>query len=202
MAAVFPLLAIAATFGPVVVAAVGVGRRVRALLDSAGWGFSIAASTLVGQSLGRGDEATAAAYGREITRLSLVVYVTTATVVVLFARPVAAVFVGSDGLSVATAFVRVAAVSALPLGIDGSVTGTLRGAGDTRVPFVSTLVGLYLVALPVAWVGTVTALGVTGLLLALVAETLVPMAVNVARFRAGTWKTISRTYRPEQADPE
>jgi Na+-driven multidrug efflux pump len=201
-AVVFPLLAIAATFGPLVVAAVGVGRQVRALLDSFGWGFSIAASTLVGQSLGRGDEATAAAYGREITKLSVVVYVAAAAVVVLFARPIASVFVGDSGLAVATAFVGVAAVSVIPLGIDGSVTGTLRGAGDTRVPFVATIVGLYLVALPVAWLGTVTALGVTGLLVALVAETLVPMVVNVVRFRAGTWKAVSRTYRPERADPE
>jgi putative MATE family efflux protein len=201
-AVVFPLLAIAATFGPVVVAAVGVGRQVRALLDSFGWGFSIATSTLVGQSLGRGDETVAAAYGREITKLSLVVYVTTAAAVALFARPIATVFVDGDGLAVATAFVRVAAISAIPLGVDGSVTGTLRGAGDTRVPFVATLVGLYAVALPFAWLGSVTALGVGGLLVALVAETLVPMAVNVARFRTGTWKAVSRTYRPERADPE
>ena len=201
-AVVFPLLAIAATFGPLVIAAVGVGRQVRALLDSFGWGFSIAASTLVGQSLGRGDEANAAAYGREITKLSVVVYVTAAAIVALFARPVATVFVGGDGLAVTTAFVRVAAVSVVPLGIDGSVTGTLRGAGDTRVPFVATIVGLYLVALPVAWLGTVTTLGVVSLLVALVAETLVPMAVNVVRFRAGTWKAVSRTYRPDRADPE
>ncbi|WP_318570234.1 MATE family efflux transporter [Salinigranum marinum] len=201
-AAVFPLLAIAATFGPLVVAAVGVARQVRALLDSFGWGFSIATSTLVGQSLGRGEEATAAAYGWEITKLSVVVYVSTAAVVAVFARPVAAVFVGSEGLSVATSFVRVAVVSAVPLGVDGTVTGTLRGAGDTNVPLVATLAGLYLVALPVAWLGSVTALGVAGLLLALVAETLVPMVVNVARFRAGTWKAISRTYRPQRAEPE
>jgi putative MATE family efflux protein len=201
-AAVFPLLAIAAAFGPLVVAAVGVARQVRALLDSFGWGFSIATSTLVGQSLGRGDEATAAAYGWEITKLSVVVYASTAAVVAVFARPVAAVFVGSEGLSVTTSFVRVAVVSAVPLGVDGSVTGTLRGAGDTNVPLVATLAGLYLVALPVAWLGSVTALGVAGLLLALVAETLVPMVVNVARFRAGTWKAISRTYRPERTEPE
>jgi Na+-driven multidrug efflux pump len=197
-AVVFPLLAIAATFGPLVVAAVGVARQVRALLDSFGWGFSIAASTLVGQALGRGDESTAAAYGWEITKLSLLVYVSTALLVVGFARPIAAVFADAEGLATTTRFVRIAAVSVVALGVDGSVTGTLRGAGDTRLPFVATLAGLYLVALPLAWVGTVTALGVAGLLAALVAETLVPMVVNVWRFRAGTWKAVSRSYRPDR----
>jgi hypothetical protein len=154
---VFPLLAIAATFGPIAVAAVGVGRQVRALLNSFTWGFSIASSTLVGQALGRGDEPIAEAYGREITRLSAVVYVLVVAVVVAAARPIASVFVdGPADVDLATAFVRVAALSVLPLGVDGSVTGALRGAGDTRVPFVATMLGLYVVALPVAWLGTVT----------------------------------------------
>jgi Na+-driven multidrug efflux pump len=99
-----------------------------------------------------------------------------------------------------TRFVRVAAVSVVALGVDGSVTGTLRGAGDTRVPFVATLAGLYLVALPLAWAGTVTVWGVFGLMAALVAETLVPMAVNYGRFRAGTWKAVSRGYRPDRGE--
>jgi putative MATE family efflux protein len=197
-AVVFPLLAIAATFGPLVVAAVGVARQVRSLVASFTWGFSIAASTLAGQALGRGDESTAAAYGREITKFSVVVYVPAALLVVVFARPIAAVFTDSGGLAVTTQFVRVAAVSVVALGVDGSVTGVLRGAGDTRLPFVATLAGLYLVALPLAWLGTVTALGVVALLAALVAETLVPMVVNVWRFRAGTWKTVSREYRPDR----
>ncbi|WP_142859358.1 MATE family efflux transporter [Salinigranum halophilum] len=199
-AVVFPLLALAAVFGPLVVAAIGVARQVRALLDSFGWGFSIATSTLVGQSLGRGDEATAAAYGWEITKLSCLVYVSVAVLVLGFAEPIARVFVDGEGVATTTRFVRVAAVSVVALGIDGSVTGTLRGAGDTRVPFLATLGGLYLVALPLAWLGTVTAWGVLGLMAALVAETFVPMVVNYARFRAGTWKAVSRGYRPDQGE--
>ena len=198
---VFPLLAIAATFGPVAVAAVGVGRQVRALLNSFTWGFSIASSTLVGQALGRGDEPIAEAYGREITQLSVVLYVLVAVVVFALARPVASVFVDAPAdVDLATAFVRVAAVSVLPLGIDGSVTGALRGAGDTRVPFVATMLGLYVFALPLAWLGTVTALGVLALQAALLVETVVPMAVNVLRFRSDRWKVVSRSYRPSADD--
>lgn len=201
--AVFPLLAIAATFGSVVLAAVGVARQVRQLLGSLNWGFSIAASTLVGQALGAADEPLAVAYGREITKLSLAVYVIGAALVVVFAEPIAGVFV-DDRTGTAALFVAVAALSAIPLGVDGSVTGALRGAGDTRVPFLATLAGLYLVTLPVAWLGTVTALGATALLVALVAETGVPVLVNVARFRSGAWLNVSRAYRPggEDVDAE
>jgi len=194
--AVFPLLAVAATFGSAVLAAIGVARQIRALMDSFTWGFSIAASTLVGQALGAAEETAALAYGREITQLSMLVYALSAAVVVALANPIAALF--ADGPTVATTatFVRVAAISAVGLGVDGSVTGVLRGAGDTRVPFLATLSGLYLVAVPVAYLGTVTALGASALLVALLAETTVPMAANVVRFRAGTWLSISRAYRP------
>ncbi|WP_277555666.1 MATE family efflux transporter [Halobaculum limi] len=199
---VFPLLAIAATFGPVAVAAVGVGRQVRALLGSFSWGFSIAASTLVGQELGKGAEAEAEAFGSQITRLSAVVYVVAAAVVVAFADPIASVFVDDPAnLALSAQFVAVAGVSVVASGIDGSITGVLRGAGDTRVPFVATLAGAYLAAVPVAYLGTVVpVLGVSGLLIALVAETAVPMVVNARRFRSNRWKAVSRAYRPSADD--
>ena len=202
--AVFPLLWVAGSFGSAVLAAVGVGRQVRDLLNAFAWGFSIAASTLGGQALGAAEEGLAALYGREIIKLSLVVYLCAAAVVLVAARPIAAVFVDRD-IGVTAAFVRIAALSVVPLGIDGSATGALRGAGDTRVPFLATLAGLYLVALPVAVLGTVTSLGVLALQAALLAETGVPMVVNLLRFRTGAWKAVSREFRPEQeadTDPD
>jgi len=199
---VFPLLAIAATFGPVAVAAIGVGRQVRALLGSFSWGFSIAASTLVGQELGAGAEGEAEAYGWGIVRLSALVYVIAAAVVVAFGDPIAGIFVDDPvNRELSAQFVRVAAASVVALGIDGSITGALRGAGDTRIPFLAALAGLYLVAVPLAWLGTVVpTLGVGGLLLALLAETAVPMVVNLRRFRSNRWKAISRDYRPSAGD--
>jgi putative MATE family efflux protein len=199
---IFPLLAIAATFGPVVLAAVGVARQVRQLLNSFSWGFSIAASTLVGQALGAAEEARAVAYGRDITKLSVVCYLLSAAFVAALASPIASVFVGPDEVAQTALFVGVAAVSAVPLGVDGSVTGTLRGAGDTRVPFLATLAGLYAVALPVAWLGTVTVLGVVGLYLALLAETLVPMVVNLWRFETETWLAVGRDLRPAEGQSD
>ncbi|XVH32327.1 MATE family efflux transporter [Haloferacaceae archaeon DSL9] len=197
----FPLLAIAATFGDVVVAAYEVGRRVRQLVNSFSWGFSIASSTLVGQRLGAGEETEAEAYGREIISLSLVAYVAVAALVILLAEPIARVFVDEpDAVSLARTFVQVAAVSVVFLGVDGSATGALRGAGDTSVPFYASLLGLYVFALPIAWVGTITALGVAALYLALVVETLVPALVNVRRFRTDKWKAVSRSYRPSPGD--
>lgn len=199
--AVFPLLAIAGAFGTVVVAALEIGRRVRALIDSLSWGFSIASSTLVGQHLGRSDEAEAGAYGRDIIRLSLLAYLLLAAFVIVLAEPIAGVFTDdSRTIEAATTFVRIGAISVIGLGIDGSATGALRGAGDTRWPFVATIVGTYLLALPIAYAGIVTAVGVIGLYVAMIAETVVPAALDYYRFDTGRWKAVSRTYRPTRGD--
>ncbi len=198
---VFPLLAVAASFGSAAVAAYGVGRRVRGLINSFSWGFSIAASTLVGQRLGAGDEAGAAAYGREIIQLSAVVYLLVAAAVVLAREPIAGVFADSAAaVELGAIFVGLAAVSVIPMGINGSATGTLRGAGDTRWPFAASLLGLYAFALPLAALGTVTPLGIVGLYLAMLVETIVPAGLNLHRFRSNRWRAISRAYRPSNAD--
>ncbi|QCW03145.1 MATE family efflux transporter [Natrinema pallidum] len=196
-AIVFPLLWIAASFGPVVVTALEVGRRVRALINSVNWGLSLASSSLVGQHLGAGEETEAGAYGAGIIRLSAVIYTAVTVLVVLFARPIAGLFV-TDPAAVAQAavFVAVGALSSIGYGIDGAAAGALLGAGDTRWPFVASLLGRYAFALPAAALGLVTPLGIGGLYLALFLETAVPGGINYWLFRSGRWKAVSRRYRP------
>ena len=198
---VFPLLWIASSFGSVTVAALEVGRRVRALLGSFSWGFSIAASTLVGQRLGAGEETLAAEYGRDVIRLSALTYVLASALVAVAATPIARVYVDDPAAVTATAaFVLVAALSAIPLGIDGSITGSLRGAGDTQWPFYASMAGLYVFALPAALLGLVTPVGVGGLYAALIFEKLVPAGLNGYRFRSNRWQAVSRQYRPSASD--
>jgi putative MATE family efflux protein len=185
----FPLLGIVAVFGPVVVAAFEIGRRVRNLMNAMTWGFSIAASSLVGRHLGAGDLAEAEATGTDILRLSAVSYLLLATLVILFARPVAGVFVRDpEALDAATTFVRVGAVAAVGLGLDGSATGILRGGGDTAWTFYATMAGMYLLALPLAYASIATGLGIVALYLGLVLETTVPAGIMLKRYTQGVWK--------------
>lgn len=197
---VFPFLWVAAVFGPVVVTALEVGRRVRGLINSVNWGLSLASSSLVGNHLGQGDEAEAAAYGAAIIRLTLVVFVSVAAVTIVFATPIARIFVsGPQEVAQTATFIAVGAISAIGFGLDGAASGALVGAGDTRLPFVAAVIGKYVVALPIAMLGVLTPLGVIALYLALLLETFVPGGINYFLFRSGRWKVVSRRYRP---DPE
>lgn len=198
---VFPFLAIAAVFGTIVVAAFEVSRQVRHLANSLNWGFSIASSSLVGQHLGRGDEREAAAFGWDILRLSVVSYIMFVAVLIIFARPIAGVFVSDPAsLDQSVGFVVVGAISAIGLGIDGAAHGVLRAGGDTLWPFYGRLVGLYGCAIPIAYLGVGTAVGIYMLYAALLLETFVPAIVNFYRLRTNKWQAISRQYRPQSTE--
>lgn len=197
-AAVFPLMAIVAFFGPVVVAAYVVGRRMTTLLNAPTWGFGLASSSLVGQELGRGNEAEAERYSKDTLRFALVIFLIFSIIVLVFARPIADVFADEpQAIDLTTTFVRISAISAIGRGIDGVSTGSLRASGDTRWPLYGKLVGLYLFAIPITYAATMFPLGLPILYVSLLSESWVPAAVSFYRLRTGKWKAISRGYRPD-----
>lgn len=199
--AAFPLFALMAAFGPLVVAAFEVGRRMRRLMRSTANGFGMAASSLVGQELGRGDELAAEEYASDLIRFSAVIYVAVAAVVVALARPLAHVFTDDpEAIRATVPFIRVAAVSFVAMGVDYSFTGILKAAGDNRWSMYSRLVSQYLVLIPLTFLGTVTPLGVTAVFAGMFLEPVSSGVITGRRVVSGTWKRVSRAHRPEAVD--
>lgn len=199
-AAEFPMLAILDVFGRDVVAAFVITRRIWGIMNTPGWGFGLASSSLVGQELGTGDEAEAERYGREIVRFAVATYLVSAAIVFAFADPIVGLFVddpGDPAIPIAVRFVYAACIAIVLKGVAGGAAGVLDASGDTTVPFVSQFLGMFCVAIPLAYLGATTPLGLWGVYLAFLAETTIPAAINYWRFASGTWKTVSRGYRPE-----
>ena len=197
-----PMFGILDLFGQEIVSAFVIARRIWGIMNTPGWGFGLASASLVGQELGTGDEATAEAYGREIIRFSVAVYLVAAALVALLAEPIVLLFVddpAETAIGVAVALVYAACIAVILQGVSGGAAGPLDASGDTRWPFVSQAVGMFGVSLPIAYLGATTPLGLYGLYLAFVAETSVPAALNYYRFTTGKWKAVSRDYRPETA---
>jgi putative MATE family efflux protein len=202
----FPFLFILGVLGTSELAAYAIGRRVVLLALMPAWGYATAASTLVGQAVGGGDEREAAAYGWQTARIALATQLLIAVGIVVAARPIALAF-GTDSVDLTVTFVRVFALTVASFSLSRTMRGALRGAGDTRWPFYGTVVGAYLVRLPIATlalpagfavvVGSVSVapglgLGTTAVYAALVADFTVKAAVNTARFASGRWKGVAR----------
>lgn len=193
-----PLYLILSGFGQTVVAAYTVARRIRSQMNLPAPGFSTAASSLVGQALGGGQETEASLFGREVLVLAVAVSSLVAGMMVLFPRPLAQVFSTNAGLlAQSDPFVQVAGISLVGKGIDRTSTGVLKAAGDTKWPMYGQYLGIYGFMIPIAYLGLVTPLGYVGLYGAMLVETWVPAAITTYRYRMGTWREVSRTYRPE-----
>ncbi|RJT05343.1 MATE family efflux transporter [Halococcus sp. IIIV-5B] len=195
----FPMLAIVGLFGTEVVAAYVIARRIWGLMNTPGWGFGLASSSLVGQELGQNHEETAEAYGFEIVRFAVGVYLLSAAVVFVLSEPIVRAFVDnptSPAIPLAVSMVSAACIAIVFQGVTGGAAGPLDASGDTRWPFASQAVGTFFVAIPLAYLGATTPLGVWGIYLSFAAETTVPAALNYYRLATGEWKRVSRSYRP------
>lgn len=185
-----PLLAILATFGTGAVAAFEIGRRVLELVQTPMWGLEFSASVLVGQHLGDGEFDLATDYAWDITVLSLAILTPIFVVVGVIPGQLGRLFVQDpETLSLATFFIRVYALAGIGYTLDEALSGVLTGAGDTRWPFYGTLLGLYGVMLPIAYVGgIVLELGLVAIAVAFLAEFFVPALVNFYRVQFTTWQ--------------
>ncbi|WP_135303414.1 MATE family efflux transporter [Haloarcula amylovorans] len=204
----FPFLFVLGVLGTPTLAAYAIGRRVMLLALMPAWGYSTAASTLVGQHLGAGEESSAADYGWQTLRVALAVQLTVAAALVVFARPVVSLF-GTEFPGLATQFVRVFGLGVAGFSVSRTMRGSLRGAGDTRWPLYGTILGDYCFRLPVAafalpttfavtipFVGVSVApglgLGLPAIFVALVGNYYVKAAVNTGRFWTGKWRDVAR----------
>ena len=168
-----------------------------------GFGFSVAATTLVGQSLGAGNPRRAILGSQLATRSALLWMTIMGVVFFFFGDVILRLFtddpqllhLGGDAMK-AIAFSQPALALAFVLG------GSLRGAGDVRFPMVVTTVAVWLVRLPTgAFLGLQTVyipftswslpgfgFGLPGIYIALAIEASFRAVLMYRRFQGGKWQ--------------
>src|SRR5262249_14402967 len=108
-----------------------------------GFGFSIAASTLVGQHLGSGHPERAAASGWRAMVLAIGSMSVLSVIIVSFARPIARLIIHDPAVvRLTVAFINSVGAAQPLMAIEWALGGALRGAGDTRFPLITTFTGL------------------------------------------------------------
>ena len=180
-----------ALYGTAPYAAYGIGVSILAFSFVVGFGFSIAASTLVGQHLGARNPAEATRAGWRATGLSVGSMVTFGLVIVLAAEPIAAFMIDDpEVVRLTVVFIYMLGGVQPLMAIEFTLGGALRGAGDTRFPLISILSGLIgtrlVLAGTFAWMG----FSVEWVFGALMAHYLVTSTMLTLRFRSGRWKGV------------
>jgi putative MATE family efflux protein len=178
-------------FGTEALAAHQIGFRIQMFAFMPGFGFAIAATALVGQNLGARRPADAERRAWEAAKWSVGVMGAIALAIYVFAEGIATLFIRDPevvGLSVT--WIRIHALSIPAVGVFFAIDGSLRGAGDTRFPLLTSASGMYGVRLPLAFVlGFVARWGIVGVWIPLVIEYWYRSAVITTYFRRGRWKS-------------
>lgn len=176
--------------GTTIAAAQQVAQQVTFFSMMPGFGFSMAATALVGQSLGANNPERASRASWFAAR-SCLGWMGTMGIVFFFGGPWIMRLFSDDPEIIrqgATAL-KVVALAQPGQAFGMVLAGSLRGAGDTRYPMFTTAAAMWLVRLPLAWLfGIVLGFGIGGVYLGWVIDTLVLAGLNWARYRTGGWK--------------
>lgn len=180
-----------AAIGTAELAAHHLSITVESLSYMPGFAFGVAATTLVGQSLGARDPEAAMADGK--LSIMMATLVMSAIGVLLYAlAPVLIALLTPDEAvrAIGMQLIRICAFEQPFMALSMVSAAALRGAGDTRVPFLASLIGMWGVRLTLAWLFIVQlGWGVSGAWYAMVLDVAVRGILLWARFLRGRWVT-------------
>jgi putative MATE family efflux protein len=177
-------------YGTEAFAAYNVGVNMLNAAMVVGSGFSIAGATLVGQHLGAGDIEGAARSGWRACSMAVGAMSLIGFLIVINAPSLARFFLGSDEIAVlrTTEFTYIMGAMLPLLGVDMAIGGSLRGAGDTRFPLITSFLGLIGVRCALAATFAAFHLPVIWVYSSIIGDYMLKGSMLIWRFKSGHWK--------------
>ncbi|MCA9374376.1 MATE family efflux transporter [Candidatus Peregrinibacteria bacterium] len=188
-----------ASFGTVVVASYGIGGRILSFIIIPAVGLAMATSTLVGQNIGAGKIDRAAKISKTSSLISFALLSAVGVLVFLFAEPLTAAFIPDDTevIQSGSQFVKIMALTFGFIGIQQTINGTLMGSGNTKMSMILSLITLFIVQFPFAYIlSKHTTLGFEGIYWAFPITNIIMAIGTVIWFSKGSWKKKNITEDP------
>lgn len=180
--------AIVAQYGTTAYAAYGIGISLVSFSVVIGFGFGLAAATLVGQQLGAGNPELAIQAGWRGMRLALAAMVLFSVLMVLYAEDLASFMISDpEAIHLTSVFIYFIAVCQPLMAIEISLAGALRGAGDTRFPLLATIGGMVFGRLLPALIYLKLDLSIYWILSVMVSDYAIKAALLLHRYRSHRW---------------
>ena len=178
--------------GTVELAAYHITTNIEAIGYMPANGFQAAASALTGQKLGAGDPEAAQRLGRKTIVYALVLLTVIGGLLYLGRYFMASLFSSDAAVISVTAQLLILCALVEPLNAIVIVTvGALNGAGDTRMPFLFSLLTMWAVRIVFSnLLGFTLGLGVMGVYASMLLDLAVRSVLLLYRFHGGRWKQI------------
>lgn len=154
--------------------------------------FGIAASTLVGKSLGQERVDRANTFIKETNRLALIASAFFGLLFFFLGPNIVGLY--TDDLSIINSSTNIMKVIALIQPFQASafaISGGLRGAGDTVSTLIVTIIGVFIIRLSVAYILiNIIELGIVGAWIAMLSDQIIRWIGITLRYKTGKWKHI------------
>lgn len=176
--------------GTIGFAAHQIGLNISGLSFAPSMAFGVAATTLVGQSLGAKDPGKAEQYARFIGRAAMVTASFIGLIFILFSYPLARLYTKDLVVAgMAGTVLKILAFAQPGQASQLALAGALRGAGDTIYPLYASILGIWVFRVGVTYLFVnIGGWGLIGAWTALVMDQYVRSIVIHLRFRSGRWK--------------
>lgn len=183
---------IVAELGTVSFAAHQVCLSITQLVSNVVNGFSAAASSFTGRHLGAKKPDLAEEYCRQINRMGLLMSISIGSLFLLAGYPIARIYTSDHAvISQVVMVLQIAILIIIPQNYLSIISGCLRGAGDTRWPLVSAIIGMVVARVFLATLFvTVFHWGLAGAWFAAVSDQSIRSVFIYYRFKTGKWKRI------------
>jgi len=177
-------------FGTVAGAAYQIGLQAEGISYMPSAGFGIAATALVGRSLGARNLPLAERYIKQIVRWGVTLSVVATAILVLAPRALMGILTNDQAvIAMGAQYLLLMGFSQIPQQISMTLGGSLRGAGDTVTAMVAAGVGIWGCRIPLAFLLSRTSLGIAGVWWAINIDQWVRVVIVVWRYFQGKWKT-------------
>mgnify|MGYP001764241420 CR=1 FL=1 len=178
--------------GTVTYAAHQVALNITSLSFTTGQGFAMSATSLVGRSLGAKKPDMAEMLANAAHKLAMMVSGCVAIILFFFGKQVA--FLYSNDIAVLTQAaiaLRIIALVQPSQSTQFVLAGALRGAGDTKWPLYSTLVGVWGFRVVLSYIFVrVLGYGLVGAWVAMAVDQFARSSIILYRFRSNKWKHV------------
>jgi putative MATE family efflux protein len=185
-------IGIVSSLGTASMAAHQITNSIESFAFMPAWGLAIAASTLVGQSLGarRVDIAELATKRSAIFGVGAMIAM--GALFVIFAPQMAGAFgAQADVLALASVAVALSALELPSLAFYMIYSGALRGAGDTRSPMIVSLIGSIVLRVSLVWLLAIgLGMGLAGVWIGTAMDWLGRAVLVYLLYRRGRWKQL------------
>lgn len=117
-----------------------------------GWGFAVAATTLVGQQIGAQNYKTAKEYGYLCMLFGTVIMIICAVAFITVPELLMKLFIKeADTIAVGRLCLMVAAIEQPFMAIAMALEGAIKGSGDTKTPFIVAVISNWVIRIPLMY---------------------------------------------------